>query len=76
MKPMENDYYNWCGGRRASKLIEINKFEWIGWWATTGKYKQRGSYRGQYYMSRIDKTMPFSINNIELKQHGKKRGQR
>jgi hypothetical protein len=47
--------------------------EWITWWTDTGKWSEHGQYRGQYYMSRIDKTEPFSLDNVELRQYGKKK---
>ena len=64
---MSSAYSDWKGGRRKNKQIRISKDEWIAWWMGTGVWDYRGNTHGCYFMSRIDKDLPFSIFNIELK---------
>lgn len=61
-------YRDWLRGRRYSNLVDITCDEWCAWWRMTGAFEERGTGRYQYYMSRIDKTQPFRLDNIELKQ--------
>jgi hypothetical protein len=59
-------FWNWTCSRKGNN--KMTKTEWIDWWEATGKFDQRGPSIGQYYMNRIDKTLPFIIGNIELRQ--------
>jgi hypothetical protein len=73
--PTYYNYADWRNPTRKEGRLGITCEEWIGWWTDTGLWEQRGIKTGQYYMSRIDKELPFSLDNIELKQRvkGKKR---
>lgn len=73
MDTLSKLYNDWSGTRRRKKLIDITREEWIEWWKATGVFDQRGPNAGQYFMSRIDKSLPFSIDNIELKQRKQRR---
>ena len=66
-------YNYWTSARRHSKQIEISKQEWIEWWKETGHWEERGNGREQYGMFRLDKTKPFTLDNIICDQQKNKR---
>ena len=57
--------------------------EWYDIWIASGYWNERGVYKGQYCMSRIGDTGPYSVDNVYINTNaenikdawlGKKRG--
>lgn len=72
-KPNKLHYWDWYANKRRKGLIDITCEEWRNWWIETGEWVNRGRNSGNCFMSRIDKSLPFSLDNIELKWRGKKK---
>lgn len=67
-------WYYWIQLKRTAG-VEFTKDEWIEWWKNTGKWDQRGKYREDYCMARIDYSLPYRADNVRCckqKDVGKK----
>ncbi len=59
----ERAWYFW----RHRPDIELTKAEWIAWWHGTQQFDNRGNAVGCVRMERIDKELPWTLDNIQLK---------
>jgi hypothetical protein len=68
-EPTVTDFNNWRGGcSRFGYKIEFTYAEWHDWWVSTEQFNNRGRGKGNVCMARIDKELPFRVNNVELKE--------
>lgn len=74
MNRYEQAYNNWLGGRRYFDLVNITKEEWCQWWEDTKLFDMRGNSKGSVLMMRVDRAMPFQLDNIKLMQRTGKKG--
>lgn len=65
-KPTLYDYRCWKGPRRKNNLIGISGPEWIRVWEESGKFAERGNGSDEYCMDRLDKSLPFTVDNVEI----------
>jgi hypothetical protein len=66
-------HHNWSARQRQTKhKIELTRDEWITWWKDTGKFGERGNKPHNYCMSLIDRSKPYSLDNIECITNTKK----
>ena len=66
-------YNDFCGARRRDNLIDITGPEWCAWWRATGCWESRGNRYGCCFMARNDTSKPFSLDNIELRWHRRRK---
>ena len=50
--------------KRRGIEFKLTFEEWYEWWQQTGHYHERGMYKGQYCMCRINDTGPYELGNI------------
>jgi hypothetical protein len=55
------------GSARERNIVwELTFEQWWGIWAASGKWKKRGSYKGQYVMARYNDTGPYAVGNVRI----------
>lgn len=66
-QPTRNDFSKWRSVMRLrGHAVELTVEEWIEWWTNTGQYHNRGNYKSNVNMGRIDIEKPWSLGNIKL----------
>lgn len=56
----------WNAENKRNIEWKLSFDEWKRIWLNSGKYNQRGIYRGQYQMCRFNDEGPYSIDNVRI----------
>lgn len=65
--PNKTDFSKWRAAQRKKGVeVDMTAEEWVGWWFITGQYHNRGNYKTNVNMARIDIKKPFDLTNIRL----------
>lgn len=59
-------FHNFCARQRQTPYRVLFTYaEWYTWWEETGHWHQRGNRNDQYFMTRINRTGDWTLDNIQ-----------